>query len=246
MTQLGDLLGVLSGIKSATQSVIDTVYHQFQKPQLFNGFTKTYEPLDEINGDQFPPEYQLVQHNAEDLLTLNGAAWTRLIDAQAAVDATNQDARASVKVLGIETPELPATTLLWLEKALVDMRTQVQAAPVIAADKTWSRDPNTGLFKTEDRRTIKTKKVPQNHVRFEGNDKHPPQVDVYQADVTVGYWTGHDRSGAMSPTRKAAVLARIATVLEAVKLARLQANRVEAKRIDVGAQLVGAILGERD
>ncbi len=246
MTQLNDILGVLSGIKSNSQSIIDSVYHRLQKVNLFNGFTKTYEPLDPENGDVFPPEYQLVQHNAEDLLLQAGQAWSRLIDGQASVDATNQHAHAALNVLGVETPELPATTLLWLEKVLVDIRTQVQAVPVLAADKVWSRDATTGLFATEDRRNIKTKKVPQVLVKYEATDKHPAQVDVYQADVTVGYWTGHDLSGAMSATRKAAILGRIEAVLEAVKLARLQANRTEAVKVEVGATLIAAILGARD
>ena len=45
--------------------------------------------------------------------------------------------------------------------------------------------------------TLRTKKVPRNHVKAEATEKHPAQVEVYYEDVAVGYWTTVKFSGAL-------------------------------------------------
>lgn len=242
MTRLDALLGVLSGAKSRAKSAKDTTHHLLQKAQLFNGFTKTYAPLDEENGDRFPDESQLVQHDIESELDALTGPWARLLDLQASVDRTNQDARAVVHFDGFTTDPLPTSTLLFLEKELTGLHTIVSKAPVLDPAKTWQFDPNLGLFSTEPRRTIKTRKAPRNHVRFGGDDKHPPQVDVFNADETIGHWTGVDLSGALAATRKREILARIDAAVEAVKLARHEANQTEVIDLRFGTELLNRIL----
>lgn len=242
MTRLNALLGILSGAKSRAKSAKDTTHHLLQKAHLFSGFIKSYQPLDEENGDQFPDETQLVQHNVETELTQLRDPWARMIDLQASVDRTNQEARASIKLDGFTSDPLPTSTLLWLEKELVDLRTIISKAPLLDPAKTWTVDQNSGLFATQPRRTIKTRKVPKNHVRHPGDDKHPPQVDVYNADETIGHWTGVDLSGALEATRQREILVRIDAALEAIKLARDEANQTEVVDVRFGTELLGRIL----
>jgi hypothetical protein len=242
MTRLNALLGILSGAKSRAKSAKDTAHHLLQKGHLFNGFVKTYSPLDDENGDHFPDESQLVQHNVETELAELVGPWARMIDLQASVDRTNQEARAQIALDGFTSEPLPASTLLWLEKELTDLRTIISKAPVLDPAKQWEVDDNSGLFTTEPRRTIKTRKVPKNHVRFRGDEHHPPQVDVFNADETVGHWTGVDLSGALKETRKRELLVRVDDALEAVKLARDGANQTEAVDIRVGNELLQRLL----
>lgn len=242
MARLTDLLGVLDGVKKTAKKAIDDTYHTFQKPNLFGGFTKTYRPKDE-EGDKLPDENQLVQYSVTTMLADLVPAWARLIDVQASVDTTNGEAKASIDWDGYTSGLLPATTLLWLEKNLVDLRTLIAKAPLLDPAKAWELDENLGLYATKPRDTLKTKKVLQNHVKAAATDKHPAQVDVYTADVTVGYWTGVDLSGAIPATRQRELLARIDSLLEAVKLARNEANRAEVQDVRVGTDLLAKLLG---
>jgi len=83
-------------------------------------------------------------------------------------------ARADVVIDGqtIAT-DVPVTYLLFLEKQLVDLHTFVKKLPVLDAAESWVRDDSTDSWRTEAVRTIRTKKVPRNHVKAEATDKHP-------------------------------------------------------------------------
>ena len=85
----------------------------------------------------------------------------------------------------------------------------------------------------EPTQTVKTKKIPRNHVKSEATDKHPAQVEVYHEDVVVGYWRTTKFSGAL-PSR------RVNELLERVeKLSRPWFAREEANNIDTEDQRVG-------
>ena len=48
---------------------------------------------------------------------------------------------------------------------------------------------STDSWKTDPVRTIRTKKVPRNHVKAEATENHPAQAEVYYEDLPVAYWT---------------------------------------------------------
>lgn len=77
----------------------------------------------------------------------------------------------------VRVPYLP-----FLEKQLTDLHTFVRKLPVLDAAESWNLDPSTDCWKTDPVRTIRTKKVPCNHVKAEAAEKHPAQVEVYFED----------------------------------------------------------------
>ena len=47
MPKLNQIIAVEKGVKARTQRTVTDTYHACQKPALFNGFDKTYQPKDE-------------------------------------------------------------------------------------------------------------------------------------------------------------------------------------------------------
>lgn len=238
MTQLHQIVAIEKTAKAEANAAIDRTYKVVQKPDLFAGIARTYEPIAE-DGQQLPAESTKVQYRAEDLLadTLR-TAWTRLLDLVATKDNANTEARANVMVDGkIVLADAPVTYLIWLEKQLVEMRTVVSKLPTLDNAFDWRTDLD-GTWVTGPTKTVKTAKVPKNHVLYPATAEHPAQVQMYTEDVAVGTWTTFKFSGAMPASRQRELLERIGRLLEAVKFAREEANSL----FDVTDMRVGSAI----
>ncbi|MFI6120349.1 hypothetical protein ACIBCU_10920 [Streptomyces sp. NPDC051064] len=243
MTKLNQIIAVEKGVKSKSLQDITAAHHKVQKPALLAGISRTYQPKDE-EGEQLPPESARVQIKAEEALREMSASLTRLFDVTATKDWANCSARADVTVDGrTVVSEVPVSYLLFLEKQLTDLHTFVKKLPVLDAAESWSLDPSTDLWKTDPVRTIRTRKVPRNHVKAEATDKHPAQVDVYDEDVPIGYWTTVKFSGALPARRVNELLERVEKLQHAVKFAREEANGAEVTDRRVGDAVFGYLFG---
>lgn len=159
-------------------------------------------------------------------------------------DWANCTARADVKVEGrVLVADVPVAYLLFLEKQLGEINTLVRKLPVLDASEAWAQDPSTDDWKTEAVRTVRTKKVPRNHVKAEATDKHPAQVDVYYEDIPVGYWTTVKFSGALPARRVNEILDRVEKLQQAVKYAREEANSADVVDQRVGDAVFGYLFG---
>src|SRR5215467_14336740 len=229
MARLNQIIAVEKGVKSQSFQELTEAHHLLQKPALLAGIARTYRPKDE-EGDSLPPESTKVQVKAEDVIAKTVEVLTKLFDVTATKDWTNTRARADVVVDGHTLLEqVPATYLLFLEKQLVDIHTFVKKLPILDAAETWVYDTSADCWATEPVQTVRTKKIPRNHVKAEATDKHPAQVEVYYEDVTVGHWRTVQFSGARPDTRVNDILARVERLQEAVKFAREEANNTEAE-----------------
>lgn len=242
MTQLNQIIAVAKGVKSKAVRDLTDAHHQVQKTALLSGLSRTYRPKDD-EGEQLPPESTKVQINVEDVLADVKAGLTRLFDVVATQDWANCTARADVTVNG-ETvlADVPVTYLLFLEKQLVDLRTFVAKLPTLDPAKDWEISTATGGWATKPTETVRTAKVPRNHVVAEATEKHPAQVQVYTEDVTVGYWTKIEFSGAVPAARVRELTERVDRLAEAVKFAREKANSAEVTDQHVGAQVLDYLL----
>src|SRR5205085_5692244 len=106
--------------------------------------------------------------------------------------------------------------------------------PTLDASETWAFDASADCFATEPVQTVRTKKIPRNHVKAEATDKHPAQVEVYYEDVTVGYWRTIKFSGALPTKRVNELLERVEKLQQAVKFAREEANSLEVEEQKAG------------
>jgi hypothetical protein len=239
MAKLNQIIAVEKGIKSKSFQDLTEAHHAVQKPALLSGISRIYQPKDE-EGEQLPPESTKVQVRAEDILRQMAATLTRLFDVTATKDATNAVAKTNVAVDGDTLlTDVPVTYLLFLEKQLADLHTFVKKLPVLDAAESWTFNDSADCWSTEPVRTIRTKKVPRNHVKAEATDKHPAQVEVYYEDVPVGYWTTVKFSGALPAKRVSELLGRVEKLQHAVKFAREEANTTEAIDRRVGERVFG-------
>lgn len=244
MATIAQLIAVQKGVKNTTHRDLTDRYRDLGKAPLLGGLTRTYQPKDD-EGEQLPAESTRVQIAAEAVLAEAAALMTRHFDITATVDAANCQARGRITVEGeVIAEDVPVPTLLFLEKQLQDLVTVVRGLPKLDPAEKWEFDQTANCWKAEPARTVRTKKIPRNHVRAEPTAEHAAQVDVYMEDVTVGYWTTTKFSGAMPAKRIAELTARAETLLRAVKYAREEANATPAGKREIGAAIFGYLLPE--
>jgi hypothetical protein len=234
MARLNQIIAVEKGVKSRSFQELTDAHHALQKPALLTGIARTYRPKDD-EGEQLPPESTKVQIKAEEIIQQTSAILTRLFDITATKDWTNGAARADVVVDGQPLlTQVPVTYLLFLEKQLVDLHTFIKKLPTLDASETWNFDASADCWATEPVQTVKTKKIPRNHVKAEATDKHAAQVEVFYEDVVVGYWRTVKFSGALPAKRVSELLDRVEKLQQAVKFAREEANNAEVIDQKVG------------
>ncbi len=236
MAKLNQIIAIEKGVKARAGAAVNENYALIQKPELFNGFTKTYQPKDE-DGDTLPNESKFVQLQGGVMLDAICKATSELFAVTARKDWTNMQAKASVKLDdAVLIEDVPVTFLLFLEKNLTDMRTIIGKIPVLDAAEDWSVDPNSGLYKTSTVSTSRTKKVQRPLVLYPATDKHPAQTQIVTEDVMAGLWSTVKLSGAMPRPVVVGYLERVEKLLKAVKEAREEANMAtEVPSPDVGA-----------
>ncbi|NEA27239.1 hypothetical protein [Actinomadura bangladeshensis] len=242
-TRLNQIIAVEKGVKSKSVQDLAAAQQSTQKAPLLSGISRTYQPKDE-DGEQLPAESTRVQVTVEGVLRDVTRSLTRLLDVTATKDWANCTARADVTVDGTTlVRDVPVTYLLFLEKQLTDLHAFLRKLPMLDAAETWTFDPSTDVWRTEPVRTVKTKKVPRNHVKAEATDKHPAQVEVYYEDIAVGHWTTVKFSGALPARRVNELLDRVEKLKDAVKFAREEANGAEVTDQRVGDAVFGYIFG---
>jgi hypothetical protein len=238
-TKLNQIIAVEKGVKSKSFQDLTEAHHAVQKPALLSGISRVYQPKDE-EGEQLPPESTKVQVKTEEVLRDMAATLIRLFDVTATKDWANCDAKADVTVDGqVLLRDVPVPYLLFLEKQLTDLHTFVKKLPVLDAAESWTFDASADCYRTEAVRTIRTKKVPRNHVKAEATEHHPAQVEVYYEDIPVGYWSTTKFSGALPARRVHELTDRVEKLAAAVKFAREEANAAEVSDQRVGDALFG-------
>ena len=244
-TKLNQVIAIEKGIKARAYATVSEEHKRIQKPVLFNGAARQYRPKTE-DGEQLPPERQHVQYRVNDILGVVRLSLSDLFDTTAQKDVANSGAKANVEVDGREIlPELPVTTLLFLEKQLPALRAFVAELPVLDSAESWSYDNEAGLYKTEAVQTQRTQKVQEPLVLYPATDKHPAQTQMITKDVIAGFWNTVRQSGAMPRPDKERIATRVEKLLIAVKEARERANDTDASiRPQVGAAVFSYLLNE--
>ncbi len=244
MPKLNQIVAIEKGVKNQQNQVITEAYHAIQKTAQFGGISRNYRPRNDEDGDKLPSEATSVQTRADALLKSTSESWAKLVDITVTKDSANCNAKADVVVDGtVVMANVPVTTLLFLEKQLVDLHTFIKKLPVLDPSEKWNRDPAQDCWATSATETTKTKKVPRNHVKAEATKEHPAQVEVYHEDVVVGFWSTIKFSGAMPAARIAELLGRVENLQKAVKFAREAANSIDASPVRAGEKFFGYLLG---
>lgn len=242
--QLHQLLAVRDGARAVAEREITKSYHTIQRAEPLSGIRRTHRQRFD-DEPPMPGEYKHVQVLADDVVTEFSAALARLFDVTAAVDYTNQHASASVVVDGtVIVQDAPAPFLIFLEKKLVDVRTFIGKLPVLDPAIEWNEPEAPGQpHQSRAVETTSTKKVLRNHVKAEATDKHAAQVELYSEDVVSGWWTTVKLSGALPAATIARMKERVDRLIEAVKIARGEANMQAVTDPKPGAAILAYVFG---
>lgn len=97
MAKLNQIIAVEKGIKSRTYGEISELHKAAQKAELFNGFSKSYQPLDD-DGEKLPGESKRVQFIASHVMKNVERLTTEIMAVTARKDWTNCVAKGTVKI----------------------------------------------------------------------------------------------------------------------------------------------------
>lgn len=235
--KLNQVIAIEKSVKSKAYAEVTELHKTCQKPDLFNGFTKTYERIND-DSESLPPETKKVQFEVSGVITQVAVALTDLFDVTAQKDYANCTARATVTV-GTEeiVKDAPVTFLLFLEKQLNDVRTFIEKLPVLDDTDDWKLDENSGFFKTDATKTHRTKKAQKPIVLYEATKEHPAQTQIITEDILVGYWNQVKVSGALPKPQQHVFLQRVDQLQKAVKVAREAANDTVVVEQPVGVKV---------
>jgi hypothetical protein len=243
MPHLSQIIAIEKDIRAKAERELTSARAVFGNRGLVSGLARSYTPLDD-EGEQLPGESTKVQFTARTVLSSVQQALTEALDIVATKDAANCHAKADVLVDGKPLlTGVPATTLLFLEKQLAELHSFAKTIPTLDAAEEWHFDSNQDVFATAPAETTRAKKVFRNHVLVEATQHHPAQVQVFSEDLPAGRWKTIKYSGAMPVSELNAMLARIERLQRAVKMAREEANRAEAKTQQVGETLLRYLFG---
>ena len=149
-------------------------------------------------------------------------------------ELTNTLAKANVIVDGIILMrDVPATMLLALEREFTSYRDMFKAVPTLQSGIDWERDDAaTGkVYKTKNPvKTQKLSKEVEYRVVVKPTDKHPAQVKEISISKQVGEYTDIKWSGCVTSAKKAKMINKLESLIQAVKIARAKANAQDIKK----------------
>lgn len=177
---------------------------------------------------------------------------TKSLDASYQVAEANKKAIADI-VLEDDTEtvlakDVPATSLLELEKRLTELQSLITAIPTLDPAKGFSPDAprGEGFYKAREVRKTRTQKQKKVFVKYEATKEHPAQTELLDQDIIVGTIQEQEWSSLITPAEKADLINRVEMVSRAVRRARARANEVEVdKSKKIGNKLLNFIFNNK-
>lgn len=247
-TKLHEVLAVEGDLDATAKKVIEEAINTFsKKPDHFLETHRELAMFDDARSNENTEEHKALVTTVADKLSYVRRHVTKYFDTFAKKEATNQVAQADLIVDGERLAEnVPATLLLGLESKLKTLRGMYETIPTLQPGIDWVKDPDRGanIYKSSDAEArMRTEKQIQHKILVDPTKEHPAQIEKWMADVAVGRITVRHWSGMLSPSEKSNLLARIDTLIRAVKKARQRANTAEVINKPIGEILFDYIHG---
>lgn len=248
-TKLHELLAVREDRANKAKKITDETRHILgHQRNLFTGSIKRVKAHDEGRSREFDEEtITSVTTSVQDRLEYTFASIISAIDVSAAIALANTQAKADIIVNGIVLKAgVPATTLLELEKDLVQWRETLNLCPTLPAGILWdvAEDQSVQHVYVTRHPIVKkrSEKVSTPVVLYQATDKHPAQVKEVVNDVPVADIVEITYNAMLKSEVKAGMLERVDELLVAVKEARARANETEVKTTNIGQVLAKYVL----
>lgn len=242
MTRLNQIVALEAPAKAAAARAMETAKAKARLETQLAGISRTYLSRTE-EGPTFPPESTRVQVTVAGVIAELRPQLARWLDLFATKEETNTQTAADVVVDGVMVvAAAPVPVLLAMERQLAELKTFAEMLPVLDPAEHWD-DEEPGIYRSRERQTAKTSKVPKAFVKYDATKEHPAQVDAYTEDVVIGDWATVKYSGAMRARDKAALLERIRLLTAAVLSAREEANSIEVIDLKPGQAVMEFVFG---
>jgi hypothetical protein len=245
MSKLHELLAVHGSLSGQASKVRQELMVTFNKKRnLFEGRMKSFTPNEEVAGAIAIEEQQDVQSTIAREIEWVSKHLAKAVDIAYQVDTANTIAKADVVTEEDEivAKDVPATTLLQLEKRVAEWKDLIVAIPTLDPAKGFQPDESSGkgFWKAREVTKMRTRKDKKPLVLYDATDKHPAQTQVLDVDTVVGKILEQEWSGLITPTLKADLLDRVETLYRAITKARSKANEqdVDTKDKKIGADLL--------
>ncbi len=173
---------------------------------------------------------------------------TKAIDSSYQVAEANTKARADVILEDGTTliSQVPATSLLELEKRLAEVQSLITNIPTLDPMKGFEPDKarEGGIYKAREVTKTRTKKEKKVLIKYAATIEHPAQTELIDQDTVIGTLLESEWSGLITPAQKAEYHAKVEELIRAVRQARSRANEQEVdKTKKIGQTLLGYIFG---
>ena len=243
--RIHEVLPVADSLKGQMAKVIADLGSTFKdKRHLFSEQVIQVNPFKETEKSSEERQSTLQSTVPQELKWVSETI-AKAIDASMMVDNANTVAKANIELDGqVLAANVPATSLLELEKSITRVKELINLVPTLDPAKGYTpcadRD---NVFKARDVNKTRTKKEKQVLTLAPATDKHPAQVQVYDADVAVAKLIEQEFSGMVTPQAKADMLGRVEDLIRAIRSARARANNVEVPQTTkIGQVLLDYVL----
>lgn len=240
MAKLHELLAVEKSLRGQAEATRTDLKNTFEKKRVhFSEVIQTFHSITEGVDPKVEGKLEIQTTVAKELQWI-GEKLAKAIDLGHQVDMANTLARADV-ILDDGTVVLsnvPATSLLQLEKRVAEIQELVHAIPTLDPTKGFEPEPErgAGIYRARDVEKPRTEKKFSYVVMVQPTDKHPAQVKELMLDQSVGRVVQQEWSSLLTVTQKGDMLDRVERLLRAVKAARSRANE---QVIDVKTEVIG-------
>jgi hypothetical protein len=246
---MSQVVGLEADAKKQKHKITTELHKAMQKAELFRGTAEVFEPA--VEGvELFPPKKVKVRLSAEEALGEMAEHWIEWWDWTATKDIGNasEGARANVVIdEEVFLEKVPVPLLLFLKDQFENVRKAIEVIPTLDEVEDWVWDVALGFYRTADPvRTRKTRNVKKPIVLYDATKEHPAQTQIIDDVEVMGYWVGTKFSGALSATRKKELLRRVAKVLEALKIAKEEANNHRTQTQNIGEKLFSFVLNQAE
>lgn len=231
MSKLHELLAVESNLRGQSEATRRDLMGTFEKKRHhFSEVIVTFKSLKEGVPDKVESQlglqttvYKEIDWVSEKIIAA--------IDAAHQIDVANTMARADVVLENGYTllTNVPATSLLQLEKKLKDVQEFIMSIPTLDPAKGFELDGarGDGIYVARDVEKPRTEKHFEFVVMVPPTDKHPAQVKELMQDKPIGMTLQQEWSSLITTAEKGNMIDRVESLIRAVKKARSRANDTE-------------------
>lgn len=240
MSKLHELLAVENNLRGQADETRKDLMNTFEKKKHhFSEVIVTFKSNREGVEDKVESQLGLQSTITKELDWISEKL-TAAIDAAHQIDCANTIAKADVVLESgvVILKDVPATSLLQLEKRIKEIQGLVHSIPTLDPAKGFEPDSErgTGIYRARDVEKPRTEKQFEFIVMVPPTDKHPAQVKELMLDKPVGIILQQEWSSLITTAEKGDMLDRVESLLRAVKKARSRANEQD---VDVKSNRVG-------